>query len=463
MVESALWHAEQAWLGGRRLASDVVLRAENGVFTEVTAGAPRPEGAFALPGSTLPGIANVHSHAFHRALRGRVAAHSTFWSWREAMYQVASQLTPDSLYALARGTFAELVLAGYTTVGEFHYLHHQPDGAPYPDQHAMSEALLAAADAAGVRLTLIDACYLAGGIEQPLEQQQRRFSDGDAARWAARLDDFVRRHPEATVAVAIHSVRAVPPDQWDVVARWAADRQTPLHLHLSEQPRENTDARHHWGISPTAKLAAAGVLGPHTVAVHATHVDAGDIALLGDIGAQVCLCPTTERELADGMGPAQALAVAGVPLSIGSDSNASIDPFVELRAIAEHERLRSGERGHFTSDALLQMATVAGHAALDQPGGRLAVGAPADFVTLSTESISWAGMTPTHAVDFLLSAATAADVREVVVGGRQVVRDGRHQLIADPAGDLAAAIDDATSARRRRMDDARSTSPGSLG
>ncbi len=279
----------------------------------------------------IPGLANTHSHAFHRALRGRTqAGRGDFWAWREQMYAVADRLDPETYVALARATYAEMALAGITCVGEFHYVHHQPGGVPYSDPNAMGAALVEAAAQVGLRLTLLDTCYLRGGIDEPLTPSQRRFSDGDAAAWVARVDKLaVPAH--ARIGAAIHSVRAVPSNQLGDVADWARTHAVPLHFHLSEQRAENEACVERYGVTPTRLLADSGALGVAAVAVHATQLTADDIALLAASSTGVCLCPTTERDLADGIGPAGALAAAGVALSVGSDGQSVIDLFEEAR------------------------------------------------------------------------------------------------------------------------------------
>jgi formiminoglutamate deiminase len=436
-------HAQLAVLDGR-VAADVLIDIDDGGITAVTRDAPAPPDAERLTGLTLPGFANTHSHAFHRALRGRTHdGTSTFWTWREKMYAVAERLDPDSYLALARAVYAEMALAGICCVGEFHYLHHRPDGTPYDDANAMSAALAQAADEAGIRITLLDTCYLTGGIGEPLSGVQRGFGDGDADGWIRRVAAFqpVGRH--AKMGAAVHSVRAVPAGQIPTVSRWAGEQGWPLHVHLSEQRGENDACDHAYGKTPTRLLADAGALGPRTVAVHAVHLRRDDIELLGDSGAGICLCPTTERDLADGIAPARALADAGCPLSVGSDSHAMIDPLIEARSIELDERLRSEIRGNFTSAALLDAATATGHAALGWPGaGRIAPGAPADLVTVDLDGVRLAGIgaDDSTALDGVVYAGTAADVRQVMVGGREVVRDGVHLLVDDVPGELRRAI-----------------------
>ncbi len=415
------WAAQALLPGG--LSADVTVTVAAGRIVSVEAGT-RPDGAVRLPGVLLPGFANAHSHAFHRALRGRTHDRGgTFWTWRERMYAVAARLDPDTYLSLARATYAEMALAGVTAVAEFHYLHHAPGGHPYADPHAMDHALRQAAADAGIRLTLLDACYLAGGFDTGLDDVQRRFADRDADAWAAR----------ATRAdgAAVHSVRAVPREALKVVATAAAGR--PLHVHLSEQPAENAACLARYGLTPTGLLAAEGVLSPAATAVHATHLTGDDIALLAATGTGVCLCPTTERDLADGIGPARLLHHAGVPLSLGSDQHAVTDLIEEARAMEMDERLATGERGRFTPDALL--AALTAHAALGRPdAGRLEPGAPADLVAVRTDTVRTAGCAPAQ----IVLAATAADVDTVLVDGEVIVEGGRHRL-----GDVGALLRDA--------------------
>jgi formiminoglutamate deiminase len=429
--------AENAWLGGDAVTADVLISVEDGVVTEVTTG-PAPDGAVRLAGVTMPGLANCHSHAFHRALRGRTQrGGGTFWTWREQMYAVATVLTPESYFALARATYAEMALAGITCVGEFHYLHHGIDGKPYASSNVMSEALVAAAAEVGIRITLLDACYLAGGIDKPVEGPQQRFSDGSAEAWATRVSSFAPDSSTARVGAAIHSVRAVPADQLAPIVTWATDR--PLHVHLSEQRAENEACIAAYGRTPTELLQDYGALGPRTSAVHATHLTDADIALLGGSRTCVCMCPTTERDLADGIGPARALTRAGARLTLGSDSNAVVDLFEEARGVELDERLRSERRGHWRAADLLGAATACGHESLGWPkAGRLAKGSVADFVTVSTDSVRLAGVEPL--LEAVVFAATAGDVRDVIVGGRRIVAEGRHLLVDDVPGALAASI-----------------------
>lgn len=468
--------AEHAWLDGA-VWSGVALQTDAGRITGVRTGVDQPPaGAEVLRGFTVPGLANAHSHAFHRALRGTVQTSSTstaprpagpvasgartgdvrapdsFWTWREVMYRVAGNLTPDSYFALARATYAEMALAGITCVGEFHYLHHAPGGRRYADPNAMGEALLAAAAEAGIRITLLDTCYLSSGFGAAPEQPQLRFSDGTAEAWASRWDALASATHATTaihasgathakIGAAIHSVRAVPAKELGTVATRARERQAPLHLHLSEQPAENEACLAAHGRTPTQLLHEQGALGPDTTAVHATHLTEGDITLLGAAATGVCMCPTTERDLADGIGPAYALQQAGSTLSLGSDSHAVIDLLEEARAMELDERLRTRARGHWSAAELLRTATERGHSSLGWPeAGRLVAGGLADFTTIALDTVRTAGPAPQLAAETAVFAATSADVRHTVVGGRHVVRDGAHTLVPDVPAALAQAI-----------------------
>jgi formiminoglutamate deiminase len=390
----------------------------------------------------VPGLANAHSHAFHRALRGRAQAGAgSFWTWRERMYALAARLSPEGYHRLARATFGEMALAGVTAVGEFHYLHHGPGGTRYADPNEMGDALVAAAADAGVRITLLDSCYLSGGIGAVPHGSQRRFSDGDPLAWAERASDRDRfAGPTVRLGAAVHSVRAVEPDAMTVVAEWAEAAQAPIHAHVSEQPAENEECLAAYGCTPTELLADLGVLSDRFTAVHAVHTNAADHALLGASGATACLCPTTERDLADGIAPARSLRDAGALLALGSDSHAVIDLFEEARAVELDERLATGERGQHRSDALLAAATRDGHTALGWPdAGRIEVGALADLCTVRLDSIRTAGATTASVLDTVVFAAGAADVTQVVVGGRVIVRDGAHTRM-DVAAELVREL-----------------------
>ena len=418
--------ADHAYLPSGPAAS-VRLTVEDGRFVRVTPRQRAREGDIRLDGVVLPGLANGHSHAFHRALRGRTHADGgNFWTWREVMYAVATRLNPDTYLALARAVFAEMLLAGYTVVGEFHYLHHAPGGVPYDDPNAMGAALIQAADEIGIRLTLLDTCYLAGGLtghgHAALDEVQVRFSDGDVDAWHDRVSrlqdgDMLR------IGAAAHSVRALP--QAALKEFGAAVDQRVVHAHVSEQMAEDVAAQAFYGLTPTGLLDDAGLVTDRFTAVHGTNVTEADIGRLARAGSTVCFCPTTERDLADGIGPARRLHDARVHLSLGSDQNAVIDPFEEIRGLEMHERLTSNERVRFTTTELVTAASAAGYASLGwYDGGALAAGALADFVAVRLDSLRTAGSRPGQ----VLYAAGAPDVTDVVVGGKRVVTDRQHRF-----------------------------------
>ncbi len=424
------------------------MTADAGVITAIQPDSPRS--GHTLRGLVIPGMANAHSHAFHRALRSRTQRNrGSFWTWRELMYAVAGRLTPDLYRDLARAVYAEMALAGITVVGEFHYLHNGSEGRRYSDPNAMGHALIDAARDAGIRLTLLDTCYLSAAVgdASPLAGPQRRFSDGDVERWAQRAESLhSAAGPGVLVGAAVHSVRAVPVAAMPLVADWAARHQAPLHIHSSEQTAEVDQCLTVHGCTPTTLMREHGILGERTTAVHATHLTDRDIDDLKGTATGVCFCPTTERDLGDGVGPAGALIDGPGPFSLGSDGHAVIDLFEEARAVELDERVMRRERGLIPASRLLTAATADGYRALGWPeGGELRVGAPADLVAVNLGSVRTAGGGAT--VENAVFACAAADVTDVVVAGRTVVADRVHMQIPDVGRALAAAIDAVTEDR----------------
>ena len=419
--------AQRAWLGGDRLATDVHIVISNGRISELTPDAPHGSGR-RIPGVVLPGLVNTHSHAFHRLLRGQTHDRGgDFWVWRDRMYEAAAALTPESYEALATAVFVEMAMAGITTVGEFHYLHHQADGSPYEEPNEMAHALIRAARRAGIRICLLDACYLAGGLSgEQLDPVQQRFSDGSAGSWIERADalrDHFADVDDVNVGLAPHSVRAVPIGD---LQRLGEDMPagSPIHIHLSEQPAENEACLAVHGLTPTELLSEVGLLGHRTTAIHATHVNERDIGLLAASGTGVCYCATTERDLADGVGPSGEFREQGLEISVGTDSHASIDLFEEARGVEMHERLRSGRRGVFSASELGHIATVNGANTLGFEGGMIEIGAVADMTIVSLDTPRTAGTG--QELGGILFAATAADVTDVMVGGHWIVEGGHH-------------------------------------
>ncbi len=397
----------------------------------------------------LPGLVNAHSHAFHRMLRGRTHVpdpghpNDSFWTWRDRMYALARLLGPDSYRQLATAVYAEMVTAGYTAVGEFHYVH-RPAAAPISEPHAMELAVVRAALDVGIRLTLLDTCYLRGGLDPQgrdvaLDGVQERFSDGTAGRWAERhaalraaVAALDAGRDLVSVGTAVHSVRAVREEDLPIIAA-ALGPDEVLHAHISEQPAENTACLAATGLTPTALLHRHGLVTKHFTAVHATHLTDADITVLGDAHAGVAFCPTTEADLGDGIGPAHRLVDAGAVLCIGSDQHAVIDPLLELRALEHGERLASLRRARFTPDQLVAAGSTGGIRSLGLGGE-----AAADCVVVDLGSTRTRGARPEQVV----LCATAADVIQVDIAARTVARNGIHVNLGNPADLYATFFDD---------------------
>lgn len=446
-MTTTFW-CESAWVGGE-YATGVLLTADDtGTLTSVDTGvvAP-PSDAEVVAGFVLPGGVNAHSHAFHRILRGRTHGDGgTFWTWREVMYSVAAKLSPENYEIVARAVFAEMLAGGYTSVGEFHYVHHTPDGSAYAPAHAMERALARAAASAGIRIRLLDTCYLTGGIDTELSAEQARFGDGTIDgymdRHAALSESFAEEFRVDSpgesfvhVGAAIHSIRAVPAAN---LPRFA-EIDGPVHVHLSEQPAENEASYAAYGMTPTQVLERSGVVATNLSAVHATHLSDADIASLGGAAASIVMCPCTEADLADGIGPARELADAGATIAIGSDQHVVLDALRETQGMEAGERLRSGQRGRFSPRELITALTEGGARSLDLPVGELAVGKACDFIALRTDSMRTFGSVDEQ----IVLSATAADVQLSVTGARVRVRDGVHTefgAIADLYAEAFAAL-----------------------
>jgi formimidoylglutamate deiminase len=299
----------------------------------------------------LPALATAHSHAFQRAMRGtsqrKGAARDTFWTWRGQMYAAADALTPESITTIARVAFRELARAGVRTVGEFHYVHHQPGGTPYDDRTILSEAMIHAAKAEGLRIALLRVAYYRAGPGLPAEAGQRRFCDPTVDRVLADVDTLrakFARDPDVVIGVAPHSVRAVPPEWLAEIAAYAEKHGLMLHMHVAEQRREIEECVAETGKRPMELLADRGVLSPRFAAVHATHLEPHEAGLLGGARGFACICATTERDLGDGLPDIGSLRKAGARLCIGIDSHVITDPIDDLRALETHERLRTETR-----------------------------------------------------------------------------------------------------------------------
>ncbi|MGH2509025.1 MAG: formimidoylglutamate deiminase [Ktedonobacteraceae bacterium] len=383
-----------------------------------------------LPGiALLPGFVNAHSHVFQRALRGHthrpLSRQDTFWTWRRAMYAEASRLDPDLLYTNALCTYREMLAAGYTSVGEFHYVHHQVDGQPYAPPNAMSEAILAAGREAGIRVVLLMTAYAQGGFDQPPEAGQLRFCDASVEAYLARVEAL--RVADVPVGLAPHSVRAVPEHWFRAIAEYSRTYQLPLHVHADEQMAEIEQTQAAYNCTPIELLERFGALHECTTVIHATHANAAEIALLARRGCTVCVCPTTEGDLGDGIAPYAALRAAQIPLAIGADSNTRLDPLEELRWAEYTARMRSQRRRVLVSDELaspgallLATGTVNGARALGLASGELVAGRPADLVAINLNHPALAGWNSPDFLDVLFFGASAEVIVDTWVQGRKV-------------------------------------------
>ncbi len=411
------------------------------------------------PGKALlPGFVNAHSHAFQRLIRGRsesrggrAAKTCDFWSWRPTMYYAASRLDPQQVFDVARMAFLEMVLSGTTTVGEFHYLHNAPDGRPYDDPNRLARQVIAAAQSVGIRINLLRTAYLRSGFELPADPGQRRFIE-TCPEFLRSMQALLETPASAQVhlGVAPHSLRAVPLRDLHHIADWARTHQLPLHMHVSEQVAENAACVREYGVTPVTLLAREGILTGQAslshqpggfTAVHAVHVTQREIRLLAEAGATVCACPTTERNLGDGVVQANAMLSAGLRIALGSDSQAQIDPLEDARELEYHLRLLQQRRaildpsgdssgvsvsGPSSAARLFQAATANGARSLALPCGELQPGRLADFFTVDLEDSSIAGGSEADLLPLLVFALNRSAVRDVVVQGRTVLRQGRH-------------------------------------
>lgn len=387
-----------------------------------------------LPGvALLPGFVNAHSHVFQRALRGHthrpLSRHDTFWTWRRAMYAEAQRLNPDLLYEVAFSTYREMLAAGYTSVGEFHYVHHQPGGQPYSDPNAMSQAILAAGRDAGMRVVLLMTAYAQSGFDTPPEPEQLRFRDASVDAYLERVEAL--RSSGVPIGVAPHSVRAVPEAWFRGIAAYSQAHHIPLHVHADEQTAEIEQCRAAYNCTPIELLEHFDVLGEQTTIVHATHAGSQEIDLLAHYGCTVCVCPTTEGDLGDGIAPYAELLASTIPLAIGSDSNTRLDPIEELRWAEYTARMRYQRRRVLVADELsspgpllLAYGTRNGANALGILAGSIAPGMLADLIAIDLHHPALAGWNPADLLDVLFFGASPTVIAGVWVNGRRIGRPG---------------------------------------
>jgi formimidoylglutamate deiminase len=446
-VSETGWLADFVYTGGA-FETDLAMFADpSGRVTRFSRDAADLARALRLSNrAILPGMVNVHSHAFQRVIRGRTehrtAQRDTFWTWRESMYHAASELTPEAMYHAARMAFLEMGLSGITTVGEFHYVHHGAGGEPYPDRNILALHVLRAASEVGVRIALLRTAYVRAGFRKPADPGQARFitpcvqdfiADTEALRAVVGRDYPPDR---AWIGIAPHSIRAVPLDYLREVASFARASDLPLHMHVAEQPAEVEACIAEYGLRPVQLLDKNGLLDSRFTAIHAIHITADEMGRLANARAKVCACPTTERNLGDGTSPADQLLCAGVGICFGSDSNVQIDLLEDARALEYHLRMRRIERVVLAPDSsrdglakrLFESATETGARSLAAQGGKLEPGHPADFFTVDLKDPSIAGANASSLLNHILFSAERTAIRDVSVGGEFVIRDGRHRL-----------------------------------
>jgi formimidoylglutamate deiminase len=440
---TTLYRPELLLADGQFIPNAGLLVDPNGKILSVAASDAASDTIVNLPGKALlPGFVNVHSHAFQRLIRGksesRAVAGKDFWSWRGTMYHAAASLDPQQVYDVARMAFLEMALAGTTTVGEFHYLHTAPDGRSYDDPNLLSQQVIAAAQSVGIRIVLLRCAYLRSGYQLPRDPGQTRFFE-TIAEFLANMDALVRQVPSGSsdvrLGVAPHSIRAVPLDDLKEVVAWARQKSLPIHMHMAEQVAENEACVREYGATPVALTGKHQLLGPDWTAVHAIHITAEETAMLGDADATICSCPTTERNLGDGILAADRMMKGGVRIALGSDSQAQIDPLEDARELDYHLRLEQQQRAILDqiddqglATRLFDCATVNGARALAVPAGKLAQGSFADFFTVDLHDISIAGHTAGDLLPLIVFGMDRTAIRDVAVNGNLIVRDGRHSL-----------------------------------
>jgi formimidoylglutamate deiminase len=397
-----------------------------------------------IAGFVVPGMANAHSHAFQRGMAGgaeyRLSARDSFWTWRNAMYALANRITPDDLEIIATQLFIEMLKSGYTSVAEFHYLHRRPDGELYPAGSGLWDAISAAAAATGIALTLLPTLYQTSDFgAKPLRSDQARF--------ALETDEFIRaieeragterRAASATLrtGAAFHSLRAVPLPELEKAARALRqfDAALPLHIHVAEQTQEVDSCKAHTGKRPVELLADTGLLDAHWCLVHATHTTPAELEGIAASGASVCVSITTEANLGDGFFDTLRFLKSGGRLCVGSDSQSTVSPAEELRWLEYQQRLKKRRRGVLADklephvgSRLWRDGARDGAQAIGQPAGALAVGLRADWVVLDRTDPRMAGVSAETSLDHLVFAGGDAAIKDVMVAGRWVVKDGHH-------------------------------------
>jgi formimidoylglutamate deiminase len=425
---------------GKRFESGLaVVCGGDGTVNEIT------PAAHLLPSATdvrlanralLPAMTNAHSHSFQRVIRGRTeyktSNEDSFWTWREAMYAAAEKLTPEDVYDAARMAFLEMALSGISAVGEFHYLHHQPNGMLYDDPNILAKQVIQAAQDVGIRITLLRVAYFRSGFNKEPNPRQSRFIEKDVDVYLKHLSDLqsALRNPHSAIGVAPHSLRAVPLNHLRDVVSYANENNMLIHSHVSEQVADVESCVEEHGKTPVVVLSENSLLNERFVAVHAIHINEEEASALATSNAIVCACPTTERNLGDGIVPTDLLFKHGVRVSLGSDSHTQIDLLEDARELEYHLRLQHQRRNVLADEErdvsslarkLFECAATNGAESIGLNETR------ADFFTVDLNDPTIAGANKDDLLSAILFSATRAAIKDVFVGGKQIVKDGKHQ------------------------------------
>lgn len=432
--------AERALLPQGWAENVLISLDEKGFIVEVSAGAPREKlaGAQRLSGAVLPGMPNLHSHAFQRAMAGLTESalnpEDSFWTWRDLMYRLVGRLNPDQVEAIASYLYIDMLKGGYTSVAEFHYLHHNIDGRPYADPAEMAKRVLAAADRTGIGITLLPVMYAHGGFggKEPAAGQRRFLHQTDDYLALLQSLSSACDHRLRRLGACFHSLRAVTPDEMKAILT-ATDDGRPVHIHIAEQQKEVDDCLAWSGKRPIQWLYDEFAVDHRWCLIHATHADDQEVTRMAKSGAVVGICPTTEANLGDGLFPAIDYARQGGRFGVGSDSHVSLSVVEELRWLEYGQRLKHERRNRLYSAArpnigayLYDVCVAGGAQAMGQPVGRIATGQRADLVVLDGAHPLMAHVSGDDILSRWLFGGTDRLVKDVMVGGAWVVQEGRH-------------------------------------
>jgi formimidoylglutamate deiminase len=443
-LKELIWLPDLIFAGGGFQREVALIANAFGKIEALSSGNIHQEPTRLTGRALLPGLINAHSHSFQRVIRARTEyrtanSQDSFWTWREMMYSAATRLDDQDIYDASRMAFMEMAVSGITTVGEFHYLHHAPDGTSYADPNLLAKIVIQAARDVGLRIALLRVAYARSGFELPTNPLQARFIEADPETFLKNYENLaaeVGTEVTAWTGIAPHSVRAVPLDYLQEIIAFGNERGVPIHMHLAEQPAELAACVAEHRRSPVALLESEGLLSERFTAVHAIHLTEEEVQSLATARAMVCACPTTERNLGDGVVPADIFLRQGVGVSLGTDSQIQIDLLEEARELEYHLRLEKLERAVLTSPLdedrsalaarLFDCATVRGAESISAPTGHLNSGGLADFFTVDLDDPSICGAAADDLLSAIVFSLSRSAIKDVVVGGKQIVREGKH-------------------------------------